>query len=74
LPFFGQKKGVFKSSVAWKRQTFGRKRASLGAPVIRRAAEMDQLVFTFIVFALGAGVGYGVREWKSQVRRRRYTF
>jgi hypothetical protein len=36
---------------------------------------MEQLIPLFILFALGFGVGYGVREWKSQTRRRRrYTF
>ena len=34
---------------------------------------MEQLVPFFVVFALGFGVGYSVREWKSRVRRRRYS-
>jgi len=35
--------------------------------------KMEQLVPIFVVFALGFGVGYGVREWKSQMRRRRHS-
>jgi hypothetical protein len=34
---------------------------------------MDQLILLFIVLTLGFGIGYGVRDWKSQVRRRRYN-
>ena len=38
---------------------------------------MEQLiplfVLFFIVFALSFGVGYGVRERMSQMRRRRYS-
>jgi hypothetical protein len=34
---------------------------------------MEQLVPFFVVFALGFGVGYSVRDWKSRVRRRRYS-
>jgi hypothetical protein len=33
---------------------------------------MDPLAL-LIVFALGFGAGYGVREWQSQMRRRRYS-
>jgi hypothetical protein len=33
---------------------------------------MGMLVVFLAPFALGFGVGYGVREWKSGVRRRRY--
>ena len=33
---------------------------------------MEQLVPLFVVFALGFGVGHGVRERKSQMRRRGY--
>ena len=32
---------------------------------------MEQLVPLFVLFALGFGVGYSVRDWKSRVRRRR---
>ena len=34
---------------------------------------MEQLVPFFVLFALGFGVGYSVRDWKSRVRRRRYS-
>jgi hypothetical protein len=33
--------------------------------------KMDTLAF-LIAFALGFGAGYGIREWQSQIRRRRY--
>jgi hypothetical protein len=35
-----------------------------------RTAEMEQFIPIFVLFALGFGAGYGVREWKSQMRRR----
>ena len=34
---------------------------------------MDPIALLF-VFGVGFAVGYGVREWKSRKRRRRYTF
>ena len=34
---------------------------------------MDQLTPFLIVFALGVAAGYGVREWRSRMRRRRYA-
>jgi hypothetical protein len=37
------------------------------------APRMDMLIVALAPFALGFGVGYGVREWKSRVRRRRYS-
>jgi hypothetical protein len=34
---------------------------------------MAQLLIIWVLFALGFGAGYGVREWQSQIRRRRYS-
>jgi hypothetical protein len=34
---------------------------------------MDMLIVFLAPFALGFGAGYGVREWKSRMRRRRYS-
>ena len=34
---------------------------------------MDQLIPFLIVFALGFAAGYGVREWRSRLRRRRLS-
>jgi len=34
---------------------------------------MEQLVPLFVLFALGFGVGYSVRDWMHRVRRRRYS-
>ena len=34
---------------------------------------MDWLIPLLIVFALGFATGYGVREWRSRMRRRRYA-
>jgi hypothetical protein len=34
---------------------------------------VDPIALLF-VFGVGFAVGYGVREWKSRKRRRRYTY
>jgi hypothetical protein len=33
---------------------------------------MDPITIS-VVFAIGFAVGYGAREWKSRMRRRRYA-
>jgi hypothetical protein len=40
-----------------------------------RGRVVDPIFVTFAVgFAVGVAVGYGVREWKSRKRRRRYAY
>jgi hypothetical protein len=36
-------------------------------------SEMALFIAFLFMFALGFGAGYGAREWKSQIRRRRYS-
>ena len=41
-------------------------------PCVALAGLVDPITIS-VVFAFGFAVGYGVREWKSRKRRRRYA-